>query len=73
MSPDGDKKQKQPEVGLTIRFPLAMYERLKELADEEYRSINNQVVFAVQQQLEAKGIEWRSYVVVTDDNQQGAT
>ena len=41
-------KEKQPEQKIQIRFPVDMWESLKELAQEDHRSLNGEVIWILQ-------------------------
>jgi hypothetical protein len=46
-------KQKSKElVTVTLRYPLALREQLKALADKERRSLNEQIVYLLEKCLE---------------------
>lgn len=44
-------EQTQRDKALTVRLPDVMYELIKALAEKERRSLNNQVVWLLDQQL----------------------
>jgi len=48
------KEEKRETVALTIRFPQALHQELKEIADANIRSINSTTLVLLMEALEAR-------------------
>ncbi len=46
------RKKKEPVVSMTLRYPKGVKERLSQIADHERRSLNEQIVYALERWLE---------------------
>ena len=46
------KSKSEPTVSMTLRYPRSVRERLKAIADHERRSLNEQIVYALERWLE---------------------
>lgn len=44
----------EQETRITVRFPSALASQIRELAEDEKRSINSEIIFAVQQYVTRK-------------------